>query len=97
MHALVASYDLAKERTDADRKKVRDAIWACGTWMELSESCYIIATELTPSEVIEQVKPLLDSNDRISIVTATRPLDTYDPKYGVPLSVWFAAYVDTSE
>jgi hypothetical protein len=42
-------------------------------WARLSESSYAIGTEKTPQQLFDYLKPGLDSNDQLYIVTITKP------------------------
>lgn len=49
-------------------------------WAKLSESSYAISTGNTVDEVHSYLKPVLDSNDNIYIITLKKPYTGFGPK-----------------
>jgi len=67
----LVTYDLhvrGQNYTDLLAKIKESAMWA-----RLSESSYTIGTEKTPQQLFDYLKPGLDSNDQLYIVTITKP------------------------
>ena len=75
MPALLVTYDL--NSPGQKHAKVLDKIKSFGSWAMLSESSYAIGTSLTPQQVYNQFKTLLDTNDRIYIITLKQPCAGY--------------------
>lgn len=74
---LLITYDLNKE---TKRPPIVQAIKDLGNWARLSESSYAVSTNLSPTQVHTAVKPHLDDNDNIYIITLTRPYTGFGPK-----------------
>ena len=71
MKIYLVTYDLhvrGQNYTDLLAKIKESAMWA-----RLSESSYAIGTEKTPQQLFDYLKPGLDSNDQLYIVTITKP------------------------
>jgi hypothetical protein len=67
----LVTYDLhvrGQNYTDLLAKIKESAMWA-----RLSESSYAMGTEKTPQQLFDYLKPGLDSNDQLYIVTITKP------------------------
>lgn len=72
MNTLLITYDLKKPGQDyADVVKTIKGL--SGTWARLSESSYAVRTGYTPSQVYSALKPYLDINDQLYVITLTRP------------------------
>jgi hypothetical protein len=77
MPVLLVTYDLNKETKRPNiTKKIHDT-WS---WAKLSESSYAISTNQTPEQVHGLLRPLLDQNNHIYIVTLKRPYTGFGPK-----------------
>ena len=79
MAAKLITYDLNNETV---RPNIVGAIkkLSSDNWARLSESSYAVKTSLTPSQIHEKLKPYLDSNDYIYIITLTKPYSGFGPK-----------------
>ncbi len=78
MSVLLITYDLSKEFTRPNiTKRLKDAY---PNWAKLSESSYAISTSSSPSEVHSHLKPMLDTNDTIYIITLKKPWTGFGPK-----------------
>lgn len=75
MAALLITYDL--NSPGQKHAKVLEKVKSFGGWARLSESSYAVANSLTPQQVYDQFKPLLDTNDRIYIITLKQPCAGY--------------------
>jgi hypothetical protein len=75
MGVFVVAYDMNKERKgwENDRDKLREKIKSLGGWIMLSESAYAIDTGYTAAQVMAVLKPLIDSNDQVYVITLTAP------------------------
>ena len=74
----IVAYDLNKEVTrPAIVKKIREL---ANGYAKLSESSYAIVYGGTVEEVFNTLKPLLDSNDNLYVVTLKKPWTGYGPK-----------------
>lgn len=49
------------------------------TWARLSESSYAIETHLTVEAVYNRLKPVIDSNDNIYIISLKHPYQGFGP------------------
>jgi CRISPR/Cas system-associated endoribonuclease Cas2 len=83
--ALLITYDLNNETR---RPPIVEKIKAIGSWARLSESSYAVGTSLSPTQVHDRLKPLLDSDDHIYILTLSRPWTGYGPK---DVNAWLEA------
>jgi len=78
MSVLLVTYDLNRE---ANRPNITKKIRETGTsWAMLSESSYAIETSRTPDDVYSALKPLIDSNDNIYIITLKKPWTGFGTK-----------------
>jgi hypothetical protein len=70
MPILLITYSLNKSKQDCSEllKNIRSYPHA-----QLSESSYAIVTNKTPAAIYAELKPLLDKNDYIYIITLNRP------------------------
>lgn len=50
------------------------------SWARLSESSYAIDTNKTVYQIYDGIKPYLDSNDNLYIITLTKPWTGYGPR-----------------
>lgn len=77
MAVLLVTYDLNTPGKDYNDllKKIKSQNWA-----RLSESSYAIFTTASPQAVFDQLKPYLDRNDYIYIITLKRPYTGYGPQ-----------------
>jgi hypothetical protein len=74
---LLVTYDLNKPGKDyADLlKKIKSYSWA-----RLSESSYAISTSSDPQTVFNALKPFLDQNDNLYVITLKKPYTGFGPK-----------------
>jgi hypothetical protein len=70
MSVLLITYDLNKP--GQDYKDLLDYIKRF-PWAKLSESSYAIETNMTPIQVYNAIKGMVDTNDNVYIVTLTVP------------------------
>ena len=78
MNILLITYDLNKE--GEDRPPIAKVIRKLGkSRVQLSESSYAIATSKSPSKLYQELKDMLDKNDRLFILTLSKPGMAYDP------------------
>jgi hypothetical protein len=77
MSTLLVTYDLKKPGQDYTDllKEIKKFNWA-----RLSESSYAVQTELTPQQLYDRLKPYLDSNDTIYVITLNKPYWGWGPK-----------------
>lgn len=75
---LLITYDLNKETTRPPIVKTIKEI--CYSWAKLSESSYVINTTLSVDQVFSKLKPLIDQNDNIYIITLKKPWSGYGPQ-----------------
>lgn len=78
MAVLLVTYDLNREVNRPNiTKKLKKGF---PTWAKLSESSYAIATEATPDQVHAFLRPEIDENDQIYVITLKRPYSGRGPK-----------------
>ncbi|EMC9925301.1 hypothetical protein VPH80_004579 [Vibrio parahaemolyticus] len=77
MAVLLITYDL--NSPGQNHSKLLDAIKEY-PWARLSESSYAIKTVESPSTVFNTLKPHIDNNDNLYIVTMTKPYSGYGPQ-----------------
>lgn len=78
MAVRLITYDLNKETT---RPNITGAIKKeYPAWAQLSESSYAVSTSATVEQIYAKLKPLLDENDYIYIITLTRPYTGFGNK-----------------
>lgn len=71
MATLLVTYDLNKPGKDYGDvlKIVKDQ----AAWARLSESSYAVKTNLSPQALYKKFEPYIDNNDRIYIITLSKP------------------------
>lgn len=73
MPVLLVTYDLNKEQgRKPDYEGIRSVLDAYD-WAKLSESSYAVATREDPTTLYSKLKPHLDDNDEIVVITLSRP------------------------
>ena len=72
MTTRIITYDLKKEPTKHDYKGFYAYIEK-HSWARLSESSYAIKTDAAPDTIYNALKPHIDSNDWVLILTLTNP------------------------
>ena len=73
MAILLVTYDLNKEPDSDGYKEILKIIKEGGSWARLSESSYAIETNSTPFQVYNKLKPHLDNNDKLVVITLHKP------------------------
>lgn len=77
MAVLLVTYDLNREIVRPNiTKRIKDSY----SWAKLSESSYAIATDATPEQVYAHLRPMIDQNDHIYVITLKRPYIGFGPK-----------------
>ena len=71
MAALLVNYDL--NSPGQKHANVLKMIQSFKYYAKLSESSYAIDSSLTPQQIYNKFKPLIDSNDTLWIITLKRP------------------------
>jgi hypothetical protein len=69
MSAVLITYDLNTPGKKYD--DLYDKIKAIGAWWHYLDSTWIVATTLTPSQVMDRLKPTIDSNDAVLVIDIT--------------------------
>ncbi|MFZ3483882.1 hypothetical protein [Sphingomonas sp. 3-13AW] len=78
MSVLLVTYDLNREAVRPNiTKRLKEGY---PTWAKLSESCYAIKTANTPRQVQDFLRPMLDANDVIYVITLNAPYSGWGPK-----------------
>ena len=77
MATLLVTYDLNKPGKDYTDllKKIKSYAWA-----RLSESSYAISSNSDPQTVFNGLKPFLDPNDNLYVITLKKPHAGFGPK-----------------
>lgn len=70
MACYLITYDLNKETR---RPPIVEKIKEFEGWAQLSESSYAVSTASRPQQIYERLKPLLDDNDQLYVITLNRP------------------------
>jgi hypothetical protein len=75
MALRIVTYDLIKEKSKEGYEGIWKVIKAGGdnTWKRLSESSYAMDTAQTPMQIYEKLKPYLDTNDNLYVLTLSSP------------------------
>ena len=76
MSVLLITYDLNHE---VRRPRIVEAIKG-QEGVKLSESSYAISTSSSPEQVYNWLRPMLDDNDHVYIVTLRKPWFGYGPQ-----------------
>ncbi len=78
MPVLLVTYDLNREVVRPNiTKHLREGY---PNWAKLSESSYAINTTDSPGDVVSYLRPMLDDNDHIYVITLKRPYSGWGPK-----------------
>ncbi len=77
MAVLLVTYDLKKP--GQDYSALLDEIKSY-SWARLSESSYAIKTTETPDTVFDKLRPHVDQNDYIYVITLNNPRRGYGPE-----------------
>jgi len=72
MATLIVTYDLKKEPSERDYDGFHKCIKQYD-WRQLSESCYAIDAKISPSSLYEALKPHIDQNDTVLVLTLAAP------------------------
>jgi len=77
MPTYLVTYDLNKPGADYSDllKKIKEFPWA-----RLSESSYAVNVNSTPEGLFNTLKPFLDQNDNLYVITLKRPYTGFGPK-----------------
>lgn len=75
---FLIAYDLNREVTRPPIvKKIKDI---GDGWARLSESSYAVSYGGTSSQIFNTLKPMIDENDNLYVITLKKPWDGYGPK-----------------
>lgn len=77
MPCYIITYDLNKE---VNRPDIVGAIKKFEGWARLSESSYAVSTNLPPNAVFAILKPLLDANDNLYVISLRKPYCGFGPR-----------------
>lgn len=78
MATYIVTYDLNREvNRPPIVKRIKEI---CSSWAKLSESSYAISLSATPEQVFNQLRPLIDDNDNLYVVTLKKPWMGRGPK-----------------
>lgn len=69
MAALLIGYDL--NRPGQDYPALWDKLKSYGAWWHYLDSTWIVRTSLTPKQVRDDLKALIDSNDEVLVIDVT--------------------------
>lgn len=88
MATYLVSYDLNKEtRRPPIVEKIKEI---SSGWAKLSESSYAISYSGTPEQVYSSLKPLIDDNDNLYVITLKRPWMGFGPN---DVNEWLDKYL----
>jgi len=68
----ILTYDLNQEKSNSDYEGFYDIIQSYGH-AKLSESSYALNTNDSPDYIFDQLKPYIDDNDNVLILTLSAP------------------------
>jgi hypothetical protein len=77
MSTYIVTYDLNQEAT---RPPIVETIKEFDRWAKLSESSYAISTAMSVQKVYDVLKPLIDSNDNLYVITLKQPYTGFGPE-----------------
>ncbi len=77
MAVLLITYDLNREVV---RPNITRTIKGFGCWARLSESSYAVSTNLSADEIYSRLKPQIDGDDQIYIITLSNPWQGFGPE-----------------
>lgn len=77
MAVFLVTYDLNKE---TKRPNIVKAVKDLGPWAKLSESSYAIDVQKTAGDIRESLRPLIDENDQIYVITLRQPYSGFGPE-----------------
>lgn len=72
MAVRIITYDLNKEKSKSDYEGFYKVIKSY-SWARLSESSYAIETYESPSDIFTKLKPFIDGNDNVLVLTLSSP------------------------
>ena len=78
MGVLLVTYDLNREIVRPNISKRLKELYP--DWAKLSESSYAIATAASVKTVQGALRPMIDANDNIYVITLKRPYSSFGPK-----------------
>ena len=85
MAVLLVTYDLDGEGNRPNiTNKLKQAFPRCA---KISESSYAISTGLTPEQVVDDVRPMLDAKDCLYVVSLVKPFSGLGPN---DVREWFS-------
>lgn len=84
MNKLLISYDLWWPETSSDYKALIEKIKNYPDYKKWLESFRFIKTNRTPSDVRGELKPLLDKNDKLIVMSIT---NSWRASYNLPSDV----------
>lgn len=76
MAVYLITYDLNRESI---RPNITKVIKSFPEWARLSESSYAVSTLLSIDDVYRKIKPLIDSNDNVYVISLHRPYTGFGP------------------
>ena len=80
MSVLLITYDLNKEKKSKDGYEGLYKVIKSYSWARLSESSYAISTYETPQTVYDKLRPSMDGDDNLLVMTLTTPYRGYNRK-----------------
>lgn len=73
MPLTLVTYDLIKEKSSENYTGIINIIKSEKNWAKLSESCYVMDTNMTPFQIYSKMKPFLDTNDTLLAFPIKKP------------------------
>ena len=72
MSAYLITYDLNKTGQDYDKviQAIKDS--STGVWCSFWKSSYLIRSNLTANAIVDNIKPYLDTNDKLIVMEVTK-------------------------
>lgn len=72
MNTFLISYDLGSSETYDDYKMLIQYIKSYSTWAKPLQSVWLVKTTKTASQVRDEIKTKIDSNDKVLVVDITK-------------------------
>lgn len=95
MKTYIVTYDLRKGVGCADYQKLVALVQEEGIWARLGDAAFLIQSYLTPVELRDKFKCVLDANDMLYVGEVTAPAAWYG--YSKEVSDWIISKLKENE
>lgn len=69
MATLLVAYDL--DKPGQDYGVITDKLRSFGAWWHHLDSTWLVCVEMTPAQLRDQLRPLIDANDKLLVIDIT--------------------------